>query len=85
LISSQVHKSIYLISKSTVRNTVDYSGQHKLFGEFTCTRTVRDTKVLLGQELCKTRIYTMDSPKEKRASSGTKLGPSGLRRGLSGH
>jgi hypothetical protein len=33
LIISQVHKFIYNYSKSTVRNTVDYSGQEKLFGK----------------------------------------------------
>jgi hypothetical protein len=32
LIISQVHKFIYNYSKSTVRNTVDYSGQEKLEG-----------------------------------------------------
>jgi hypothetical protein len=39
-------------------------------------RTVYDTNVSLGQELCKTLIYTTDCPKEKRAPPGTKLGPS---------
>jgi hypothetical protein len=33
LIISQVHKFIYNNSKSTVRNTVYYSGQEKLFGK----------------------------------------------------
>jgi hypothetical protein len=33
LIISQVHKFIYNYSKSTVQNTVDYSGQEKLFGK----------------------------------------------------
>jgi hypothetical protein len=85
-----VHKSIYLISKSIVRNTVDYSEQEKIFENSHMRelfrpfrRAVRDTKLYLGQELCKTHIYTMDCPKEKRASSGTKLGPSVLRRSLS--
>jgi hypothetical protein len=41
LIISQVHKFIYNYSKSTVRNTVDYSGQEKLFGKTDQTRTVR--------------------------------------------
>jgi hypothetical protein len=40
-------------------------------------RTVRDTRVSLGQEHCKTRVNTMDYPKEKRAPFGTKLGLSG--------
>jgi hypothetical protein len=33
LIISQVHKFIYNYSKLTVRNTVDYSRQEKLFGK----------------------------------------------------
>ena len=60
LIISQVHKFIHNHSKSTVRNTIDYSGQEKLFGKTpTCgpsgplRRTVRGTKVTLGQEHCK--------------------------------
>jgi hypothetical protein len=55
-----VHKFIYNHSKSTVRNTVDYSGQEKLFGKTPMRgpsgplrRTVRGTKVTLGQEHCK--------------------------------
>jgi hypothetical protein len=32
-IISQVHKFIYNYSKSTIQNTVDYSGQEKLFGK----------------------------------------------------
>ena len=36
-----MHKSIYINSKSTVQNTADYSGQEKLFGKCTYTRTVR--------------------------------------------
>jgi hypothetical protein len=59
LIISQVHKFIYNHSKSTVRNTVDYSGQEKLFGKTSTRgpsgplrRTIRDTKVSLGQEHC---------------------------------
>jgi hypothetical protein len=36
-----VHKFIYINSKSTIRNTVDYFGQEKLFGKFTYARTVR--------------------------------------------
>jgi hypothetical protein len=78
-------------SKSTVQNTVDYSGEEKLFVNSLVSgpsrpfrRTVRDTRESLGQELCKSRVYIADCPKEKRAPSGTKLGPSGLRRGLSG-
>jgi hypothetical protein len=59
LIISQVHKFIYNYSKSTVRNTIDYSGHERLFGK-TPKRgpsrplrwTVRDTKVSLGQEHC---------------------------------
>jgi hypothetical protein len=47
------------------------------FGPF--QRTICDTKVCLGQELCKTHIYTIDCSKEKRAPSRTKLRPSGLR------
>jgi hypothetical protein len=31
--------------------------------------TVRDTKACLGQELCKTRFYTADCPKGKKAPS----------------
>jgi hypothetical protein len=59
LIISQVHKFIYNHSKSTVRNIIDYSGQEKLFGKTPkrgpsgpLRRTVRDTKVTLGQEHC---------------------------------
>jgi hypothetical protein len=37
--NSYVHKFIYLNSKSTVWNTVDYSGQENLFEEFTCAWT----------------------------------------------
>jgi hypothetical protein len=51
---------IYNYSKSTVRNTVDYSGQEQLFGKTPkrgpsgpLRRTVRGTKVTLGQEHCK--------------------------------
>jgi hypothetical protein len=54
-----MHKFIYNYSKSTVRNTVDYSEQEKLFGKTPkrglsgpLRRTVRDTKVSLGQEHC---------------------------------
>jgi hypothetical protein len=36
-----VHKFIYINSKSTVRNTVYYSGYEKLFGKFTYVWTVR--------------------------------------------
>jgi hypothetical protein len=32
---------IYIYTKSTVRNTVDYSGQEKLFGKIGQARTVR--------------------------------------------
>jgi hypothetical protein len=60
LIISQVHKFIYNYSKSTVQNTVDYSGQEKLFGKTpTCgpsrplRRTARGTKVTLKQGHCK--------------------------------
>jgi hypothetical protein len=35
-------------------------------------RTVRDTRVSLGQELCKTRVNTADCSKEKQ----DRLGPS---------
>jgi hypothetical protein len=42
--------------------------------------TVCDTRVSLGQEHCKNNVYTADCPKEKRAPSKTKRGPSGLRR-----
>jgi hypothetical protein len=35
-----VHKFIYNYSKSTVRNTVDYSGQEKLFGDSEYTNHV---------------------------------------------
>jgi hypothetical protein len=85
-------KFIYINSKSTVRNTVDYSGQEKLFGNSPLRgpsgplqRTVRDTRVTLGQEHCKTSIYATNCPKEKWAPFRTKLGPSGLRRGSSDH
>jgi hypothetical protein len=57
LIISQVHKFIYNHSKLTVRNTVYYFGQEKLFGKTPTRgpsgplwRTVRDTEVSLGQE-----------------------------------
>jgi hypothetical protein len=59
---------------SVVQNTVDYSGQEKLFREFTCAWTVHDTSVSLGHELCKTHISTIDCPKERRTPSGPKLG-----------
>ena len=36
-----MHKFMYNYSKSTVRNTVDYSGQEKLFGKTDYARTVR--------------------------------------------
>jgi hypothetical protein len=55
-----MHKFIYNYSKSIVRNTVDYSGQEKLFGKSPkrgpsgpLRRTVRDTRVTLGQNHCK--------------------------------
>jgi hypothetical protein len=55
-----VHKFIYIKSKSTVRNTVDYSGQEKPFGNSPMRgpfgplrQTVRGTRVSLGQEHCK--------------------------------
>jgi hypothetical protein len=48
------------ILKSIVRNTVDYSGHEKLFGKSPkrgpfgpLRRTVRDTRVSLGQNQCK--------------------------------
>jgi hypothetical protein len=60
LIISQVHKFIYNHSNSTIRNTIDYSGQEKLFGKKTpkggpsdpLRRTVRDTRVTLEQKHC---------------------------------
>ena len=44
---------IYNYTKSTVRNTVDYSGQEKLFGKTGQARTVRDIGIPLGQNHCK--------------------------------
>jgi hypothetical protein len=46
-------------------------------------QTVHDTKVCLGQKLCKTRIHTTTYPEEKGAPYETKLGLSGIRRGPS--
>jgi hypothetical protein len=46
-------------------------------------RTISNTSMRLGQKLCKTHISTTDCPKERRTPSGTKLGPSDLRRGPS--
>jgi hypothetical protein len=40
-------------------------------------RTVRDTRVSLGQKHCRNNVYTADYPKEKRAPFETKCGPSG--------
>ena len=56
---------IYNYTKSTVRNTVDYSGQEKLFGKKQAKRgpsgplrrTVRDTRMTLGQNQCKNTSF----------------------------
>jgi hypothetical protein len=48
---------------------VDYSGQEKLFGKFTCAQTVRDTRASLGHGLCKTRVNSADYSKEKQDRS----------------
>jgi hypothetical protein len=55
-------KFIYINSKSIVRNTVDYSEQEKLLGNSPVRgpsrplrRTIRDTRVTLGQEHCKNK------------------------------
>jgi hypothetical protein len=84
LIISQVHKFIYNYSKSIVRNTVDYSGQKKLFGKTPkrgssgpLRRTARDTKWPSDRNTPKTQVYTTDRPMEKWAPSETKRGPSG--------
>jgi hypothetical protein len=62
LIISRVHKFIYINSKSTVLNTVNYSGWDKVFGNLPMCRpsrpfrrAVRDTRVSLGQEHCKNK------------------------------
>jgi hypothetical protein len=87
-----VHKFIYNYSKLTVWNTIDYSGQEKLFlkkhlradrpdpcgGPSAAPRWPSD------RNTAKTQVYTTDRPMEKRAPSETKRGPSGLRRGPSG-
>jgi hypothetical protein len=71
-----VHKFIYINSKSTVQNVVDYSVHEKLFGNSPMGGPsgpfwwiVRDTGVSLRQELCKSRVYIVDCPKEKRQKS----------------
>jgi hypothetical protein len=60
VIIPQVHKFIYNYTKSTVRNTIDYSGQEKMFGKTPMCGpsgplrwTVRDIRVFHGQEHCK--------------------------------
>jgi hypothetical protein len=56
------------ILKSTVRNTVDYSGQEKLFGKSPkrgpsgpLRRTARNTRVSLGQNQCKKHKSTLQT------------------------
>jgi hypothetical protein len=44
---------IYNYTKSTVRNIVDYSAQEKIFGKTGQARTVRNTRMTLGQNQCK--------------------------------
>jgi hypothetical protein len=41
LVLDDHHKSIYMNSKSTVSNTIDYSRQEKLFGIITYARTIQ--------------------------------------------
>jgi hypothetical protein len=67
-----VHKFIYIYSKSTVWNTIDYSRHEKLFGiSPVCgpygplQLTDSDTRVSLGQEHCKNNVYIADCLKEK--------------------
>jgi hypothetical protein len=64
------------ILKSTVRNTVDYSGQEKLFGKSPkrgpsgpLRRTVRDTRVSLGQNQCKNTSLHRSPPRTSQRSS----------------
>jgi hypothetical protein len=56
-----VHKYIYINSKSTVQNTVDYSRQEKPFGKFTCARTVRALSVDHPRHQDMPRIETMQN------------------------
>jgi hypothetical protein len=77
---------IYIYTKSTVRNTVDYSGQEKLFGKTGQARTVRalaadrprhedDTRT---ESMQKIQVCTMDRPEEKSGPSETSREPSDL-------
>jgi hypothetical protein len=78
--------------KSTVWNTVDYSGQEKLFWKKKHICVDRSglcdgPSATLGwasdRNSAKTYVNTTDRLKEKQAPSETKRGPSGLRRGPS--
>jgi hypothetical protein len=60
LIICQVDKFIYNYSKLTVQNTIDYFGLEKIFEKTPMRgpsgplrRTVRDTRVSIGQNHCK--------------------------------
>jgi hypothetical protein len=75
LIISQVHKFIYNHSKSTIQNTIDYFGQEKIFGKSPklglsgpLRRTVRDTRVSLGQNQYK-NISLHYGPSDEKAST----------------
>jgi hypothetical protein len=86
-----VDKFIYNYSKSTVRNTVDYSGQEKLFGKkhicadrpSPCDGPSATLGWASDRNSAKTYVNTTDRLKEKQAPSETKRGPSDLRRGPS--
>jgi hypothetical protein len=83
---------IYNYTKSTVRNTVDYSGQEKLLGKTGQARTVRDLAADRPQHQDDPRTEPMQKSKstlrtvrrKKQGPSETSHGPSGLRRGPSG-
>jgi hypothetical protein len=89
---SRCQRFIYNYSKSTVWNTVDYSGQEKLFGKNRlstdrpgpCGGPSATPKWPSNRTAAKTQLHTADRPVEKQAPSETKRGPSGLRRGPSG-
>jgi hypothetical protein len=56
---------IYIYTKSTVRNTVDYSGQEKLFGKTGQARTVR----ALAADRPRHEYVTRTEPMQKSKSA----------------
>jgi hypothetical protein len=63
---------IYIYTKSTVRNTIDYSGHEKLFGKTGQARTVRALAADRPRHEDDTRTEPMQNPSLHYGPSGGK-------------